>query len=144
MSGGARYIFAENCSMDSPNLDRALRIKTNKVRGGTVEHIYFRNSTVGQVREAVVRINMRYPIYSDTSQTYMPVIHDIYVDNISSKKSRYGLLIDGYNAKYPVKDVFLKNCNFDGVEEGNSVEFGENLVFENCIMNGKPMDSPTQ
>ena len=86
VSGGARYIFAENCTMDSPNLDRALRIKTNKVRGGTVEHIYFRNSTVGEVREAVVRVNMRYPIYSDTNQTYIPVIHDIYVDNVTSQK----------------------------------------------------------
>src|SRR5690606_9133242 len=33
VSGGARNIFAENCNMDSPNLDRALRIKTNKIRG---------------------------------------------------------------------------------------------------------------
>ena len=39
ISGGARNIFAERCSMDSPRLDRALRIKTNSVRGGVIERI---------------------------------------------------------------------------------------------------------
>jgi polygalacturonase len=33
ITGGARNIFAEDCYMDSPNLDRALRIKTNSMRG---------------------------------------------------------------------------------------------------------------
>ena len=60
------------------------------------------------------------------------------------KKSRYGLLIDGYSVTHPVKDVHLKNCNFSGVEQGNSIEFGENLVFENCLLNGEPMNAPAQ
>ena len=60
ISGGARNIFAEKCRMDSPNLDRALRIKTNAVRGGVVEHVYMRDVTVGQVAEAVVTINFFY------------------------------------------------------------------------------------
>ena len=47
ISGGARNIFAERCRMDSPRLDRALRIKTNSVRGGTVEGVYMRDVTVG-------------------------------------------------------------------------------------------------
>ena len=49
VSGGARRIFAEQCRMDSPNLDRALRIKTNSVRGGYVEGVFMRDCTVGQV-----------------------------------------------------------------------------------------------
>jgi polygalacturonase len=39
ISGGARNVFAEKCRMDSHNLDRVLRIKTNSVRGGVVEDI---------------------------------------------------------------------------------------------------------
>jgi polygalacturonase len=57
ISGGARNIFAERCRMDSPQLDRALRIKTNSVRGGRVEGVYMRDVTVGQVAEAVVTID---------------------------------------------------------------------------------------
>jgi polygalacturonase len=43
ISGGVKNIFAEDCKMDSPNLDRAIRIKTNSVRGGTIENIFVRN-----------------------------------------------------------------------------------------------------
>ena len=57
ISGGARNIFAERCRMDSPRLDRALRIKTNSVRGGTVEGVYMRDVTVGEVAEAVLTID---------------------------------------------------------------------------------------
>ena len=60
MSGGVRNVFAENCVMDSPNLDRALRIKTNSVRGGFVENVYMRNVSIGQVGDAVLRVNYFY------------------------------------------------------------------------------------
>jgi len=53
-SGGVRNVFAEDCRMDSPNLDRALRIKTNSVRGGVIERIYLRDVKVGQDRKSVV------------------------------------------------------------------------------------------
>ena len=46
--------------MDSPNLDRALRIKTNSVRGGTIEHIYFKNNLVKSLKHEVVCIDMMY------------------------------------------------------------------------------------
>jgi polygalacturonase len=57
MTGGARNVFAENCTIDSPNLERAIRIKTNSIRGGLVENVYARNITIGQVRVAVLKIN---------------------------------------------------------------------------------------
>ncbi|MCB9287222.1 MAG: glycoside hydrolase family 28 protein [Lewinellaceae bacterium] len=142
VSGGARNIFAEDCQMDSPNLDRAIRVKTNKVRGGTIENLYFRNIMVGEVGEAVVRVNMRYPIYSDTNQTFIPVVQHIFIDNVQSSKSEYGVLIDGYSREHPVNGVELANCRFDGAEKGNSIEFAENLVFEEFYLNGELIKTP--
>jgi polygalacturonase len=144
VSGGARNIFAENCKMDSPNLDRAIRVKTNKVRGGVIENLFFRNIKVGEVREAVVRVNMLYPIYSDTSQTFIPVIRNIFVENVKSKKSRYGVYIDGYDAANPVRNVHLANCKFDGVEEGNAIKHAAGLHFENYYLNGNLVDNPAK
>lgn len=137
VSGGARNIFAEDCVMDSPNLDRALRIKTNKVRGGTIENIYFRNVKVGEVKEAVVRVNMRYPMYSDPTQEYIPEIRNILVENVTSQKSKYGVLIDGYSDEHPVKNLVIKNCQFNGVSDGNKIEYTEGLFFEEYYLNGK-------
>ena len=125
VSGGARNIFAENCIMNSPNLDRALRVKTNKIRGGRIENLFFRNIEVGEVREAVLRVNMRYAIFSDTSQTFIPEIENIYVENVTSQKSKYGLLIEGYDQEHPVKNINIKDCRFDGVAEGNKIELWE-------------------
>jgi len=136
VSGGARNIFAENCSMDSPNLDRAIRVKTNKVRGGKIENLFFRNIEVGEVKEAVFRVNMRYPIYSDPDQFHMPTISNISIENVTSKKSKYGILIDGYDDKNPVKDIILKNCRFDGVKKGNDIEFAANLSLDSVFING--------
>jgi hypothetical protein len=36
-SGDIRNVFAQDCTMDSPNLDRVLRFKDNAIRGGVIE-----------------------------------------------------------------------------------------------------------
>lgn len=41
--------------MDSPQLDRVIRIKTNDCRGGIVENVFVRNIQVGQCHEAVLK-----------------------------------------------------------------------------------------
>lgn len=137
VSGGARNIYAENCVMDSPNLDRALRVKTNKTRGGTIENLFFRNITVGEVKEAVLRINMRYAIYSDTSQSYIPVVRNIYVENVTSKKSKLGLLLEGFSEEHQISNVHLTDCNFAGVANGSKIEFAEGLHYNNFFINGE-------
>src|SRR5690606_5681501 len=53
ISGGARNIFMEDSVMSSPELERAIRIKTNSVRGGLIENINVRNVHVGQVKDAI-------------------------------------------------------------------------------------------
>src|ERR671920_1362031 len=60
ISGGVRYVYAERNTMDSPNLDRALRLKNNAMRGGVLEHIYMRDVTVGQLADAVLSIDLYY------------------------------------------------------------------------------------
>ena len=134
MTGGTRNVFAENCTMDSPNLDRALRIKTNSVRGGVVENIYMRNVTIGQVAEAVLKINFFYG-EGDTGK-YTPIVRNINMENVTSKKSRYALSIRGYD-RAPITDIHLKNCTFDNVDRENLLVGVKNLALKNVKINGK-------
>ena len=60
ISGGCENVYAENCEMDSPHLERILRIKTNNCRGGLIQNIHMRKVTVGQCKEAVLKINLDY------------------------------------------------------------------------------------
>ncbi|MEO7270660.1 MAG: glycoside hydrolase family 28 protein [Vicinamibacterales bacterium] len=133
ISGGARNIFVEQCRMDSPRLDRALRIKTNSVRGGIVEGIYLRDVVVGQVAEAVVTIDFFYE--EGDAGPFPPIVRDVEVRNVTSKKSKYGLLLKGY-AKAPIADVRLIDCRFDGVADGDVIEAVRDLSRTNVVVNG--------
>ncbi len=133
MTGGARNIFAEDCKMDSPNLDRALRIKTNSVRGGIVENVNFRNITVGQVAEAVFKINYYYG-EGDVGK-FLPTVRNINVENVTSQKSKYALLINAYE-RMPASDIRIRNCRFDNVEMPNKLIGVKDIVLENVKING--------
>ena len=133
ISGGARNVFALRCTMDSPQLDRALRFKNNSVRGGLVEHIYMRDVTVGQVAEAIVAADFFYE--EGDSGKYTPVLRDVEVRNVTSRKSRYALLLRGY-AHAPVTDVRVIDCTFDGVAEPDRLEGVRDVVLTNVRVNG--------
>lgn len=136
-AGGTRNVFAENCTMDSPNLDRALRIKTNSVRGGTIENIYLRNVTIGQVAEAVLKVNFFYG-EGDVGD-FTPTIRNIHLENITSGKSRYALSIRGYD-RSPITDIHLTNCTFDNVKEPNILVGVEKPTLKNVKINGEVVD----
>ena len=133
ISGGARNVFAERCRMDSPNLNIALRIKTNSVRGGVVERIFMRDVTIGQVSQAVVTVDFLYE--EGDSGKFPPTVRDVDVRNVTSQKSRNAVSLRGY-AYAPVTNVHLQNCRFDNVAQPDILEHVKSLTFENVTANG--------
>jgi unsaturated rhamnogalacturonyl hydrolase len=81
VSGGCRNVFAEDCQMDSPNLERVLRLKSNAVRGGAIENIFMRNVTVGQVADAVLQIDFLYE--EGAKGQYKPAARNVVMENIT-------------------------------------------------------------
>ena len=118
----------------APRLDRALRIKTNSVRGGTVERVFMRDVTVGEVAEAVVTVDFFYE--EGDAGTHPPVVQKIDIRNVTSRKSVYALLLRGYKHA-PVSDVRLTNCSFDNVAKVDVLENVKDIVFERVRINGK-------
>ena len=141
ISGGARHIFAEDCQMDSPNLDRMLRIKTNSLRGGCIEHIYLRNITIGEVGDAIFRVNFLYE--EGDAGSFTPVVRHVHISNIRADKSKYGLYLVGY-AHSPVQHVHLENCHFRKLTKGNKLEHAQDISFQNVTMNRRPINSVAQ
>ena len=133
ISGGARNIFAERCRMDSPNLDIALRIKTNSVRGGVVERIFMRDVTIGQVRQAVVGVNFLYE--EGDAGRFTPTVRDIEVRNVTSQKSGNALSLRGY-ASSPITNLRMTDCRFDNVAQPDVLEHVRDLRRENVAVNG--------
>ncbi|MBQ1650666.1 MAG: glycoside hydrolase family 88 protein, partial [Prevotella sp.] len=140
ISAGVQEVYAEDCRMDSPNLDRVLRIKTNTCRGGVTDGIYMRNVTVGQCREAVLRINLQYEPNEQSQRGFRPTVKNIYMENVTCKKSQYGILLDGLEDTVAVDYISLKNCNFGGVTEKPILKrgkIGKKLKFSKLIINNK-------
>lgn len=140
ISAGVQNVFAEDCRMDSPNLDRVLRIKTNTCRGGVTDGIYMRNVTVGQCREAVLRINLQYEPKEKSKRGFTPVVQNIYMENVTCKKSKYGILLNGLEDTVAINNISLKNCTFNGVTDKpiqKTGKVGSKLKFSKLIINDK-------
>ncbi len=133
ISGGARNIFAERCRMDSPNLNIALRLKTNSVRGGVIEHVFMRDVTIGQVSQAVVTVDFLYE--EGDAGKFPPVVRDIEVRNVTSQRSRNAVSLRGY-AHTPVTNVRLRDCRFENVAQPDVLENVKDVVLTNVSVNG--------
>jgi polygalacturonase len=134
VSGGIRNILTEHCQMSSPNLERALRIKTNSYRGGVIENIGFRNVTVGEVKEAVIEVDYFYQ--EGEGGTFMPSVRGIDIANVTSEKSKYAIFMRGYKNS-PVGGVTVANCTFQNSAEGTHFENVEGVTLRNVTVNGK-------
>lgn len=138
ISGGCKNVYAEDCTMDSPHLDRVLRIKTNNCRGGLIENINMRRVKVGQCKEAVVKINLDYEPEEPCYRGFEPEVRNVNVEDVTCRKSAYGVLIVGRDSVENVSDIRLKDCVFNGIGRENVRITGKtrNVKFDNVMMNG--------
>ena len=136
ISGDVRNVYVDHCRMDSPNLDRALRLKSNAVRGGIMENVFFTNNTVGQVAEGVLDIDFNYE--EADKGPFKPVVRNIVLENITSKRSKYAVYLRGF-ASAPITGVRVSHCDFENVAQNDVVEHVEGLVFHDVKRNGKAM-----
>jgi polygalacturonase len=134
ISGGVRNLFAENCRLDSPNLDHALRVKNNAMRGGLLEDLHFRKIEVGQVAHAVITIDFNYE--EGAKGSFTPVVRNYTVDNLRSGKSKHALDVQGLPSA-PIFNLRLTNCTFDNVAEGNIVKNVKDATLDGVKINGR-------
>jgi len=141
ISAGVNNVFVENCIMDSPNLERAIRIKTNSKRGGVIEGIYVRNLQIGTVKECVLRATMTYNVYGSQTGNFIPVIKNINLENIKvNDGGKYGILADGYKES-PIENITFKNVVIKKVDSMYSLKNVKNIHFVDTYINDKKVES---
>ena len=128
ISGGCRNVFVEDCRMDSPNLDRALRFKSNARRGGTVENVLMRNVEVGRVAEAILTIDFMYE--TGPNGPYKPVVRNVELQNVRSASSPRVMWIASWPGAV-VEDVRFIDCTFRGVETAEMLQNAGSISFRN-------------
>src|SRR5262245_9231848 len=134
-SAGVRNVFAEHCQLDSPQLDVAVRLKNNAMRGNVIENLFVRDLEIGQVAQAVLGIDFYYE-EADKGR-FTPIVRHLLMERVRAQRAEYALHLRGF-ASAPIRDVTLVDCAFDGVAKTNVVEHVEGLSLRNVRINGKP------
>jgi unsaturated rhamnogalacturonyl hydrolase len=130
-TGGIRNVFVEDCTMDSPNLDRALRFKNNATRGGILENVFMRNVRIGRVAEAVLTIDLLYE--EGAKGGFPPVVRNVRLDNIRSSASPRVLYVRGFEGAV-IDDIRISNSTFEGVTETEVVSFAGAISLQNVTI----------
>ena len=150
ISGGYKNLYVENCEMDSPNLDRVIRIKTSNCRGGVIENVFVRNIKVGVCREAVLRINLQYENREICDRNFPPTVRNVLCENITCEGSNLGVYYVGLEGSDNVYNIQVDNCEFNNVKKGSTnpedgifIKGGvKDVRFNNLKINGQIVKSP--
>jgi polygalacturonase len=126
-SGGCRNIFVEDCRMDSPELDRALRIKSNATRGGTIENIFMRKIEVGHVAEAILTVDFLYE--EGAKGGFPPVLRHVVIDQVQCPSCPRVLWIQSFPAA-TVDDILIAHSTFGGLRSPDLVEQASRIAFD--------------
>lgn len=138
ISGGARWVFAENCQLDSPELWYAIRFKNNALRGGLLEHFHYRDLQIGQVSRAAIACDFNYE--EGAKGGFTPILRHVTIERLRASAATRVLDSQGLPGA-PVTDITLRDCSFDGVTQPSIIRHTERLTLDNVRVNGKPVRS---
>ena len=130
-AGGIRNVFAERCSYDSPDLDMAMRFKTNPARGGFVEDVYIRDCTVKTAKYGI-HMTLRYGSGGRRDGDTPPTMRNIDIRNSTFGTLTKGpIFIEGYSPENKIMDVTISDCTFEPTKKGMTVTNAMRVVLVN-------------
>jgi len=103
---------------------RALRLKSNKYRGGVIENIFMRDIKVGQVKNAAIRINQNYPSQVSNAEINYTTYWNIFLERIACDKADYALRLKGLEI-LPIENIKIIDCQFNNIKKENVTVNGE-------------------
>jgi unsaturated rhamnogalacturonyl hydrolase len=127
-SAGIRNVFVENCTMDSTELDRALRFKSNAVRGGVLENVFMRDVKIGRVGEAVLTIDLLYE--EGAKGDFMPTVRNVQLDRVTATATPRVLFVRGFKGAV-IDDIRISDCVFSGLTASDVVKYAGSVTFRN-------------
>jgi unsaturated rhamnogalacturonyl hydrolase len=131
ISGNCRNVFIENCRMDSPNLARALRFKSNARRGGILENVFMRKVEIGSVAEAVLTIDFLYE--TGANGPYRPIVRNVQLEDITSTSSPRVMYLVSF-AGAIIDDLRFSNCTFRGLTTSDVVQHAGSISFKDVTL----------
>ncbi|MFI5381898.1 MAG: glycoside hydrolase family 28 protein [Tepidisphaerales bacterium] len=136
-AGDIRNVFAEDCTLSSPNLLMAIRLKTSPERGGVIEDVFVRNCTILKAGQAGIHMTLK---YSSGPGAYTPVIRRIDIRNCRFSNVPRAIFIEGLSESARITDVTVQDCTFEKVAGRNAISNAGNVRLINVKVDGKAME----
>jgi polygalacturonase len=142
-SGGVRNVFAENNTFGGNGTAYVLKIKMNAYRGGIVQDIYVRNSTINQTIRGIVNwdSNFAESVPFTNADVFNPTIRNIYIDNVNAAATVSttfpAYVISSAVSRSPIENTYYRNSifytttTFESAFSSNTNKFFKNPVIEN-------------
>ena len=111
--------------------ERALRFKSNAVRGGVLENIFMRNVRIGRVAEAVLTIDLLYE--EGAAGSHAPIVRNVRMDNITSSASPRVMWVRGFEGAV-IDDIRIENSTFSGISKTEVVEHAGSIELKNVTI----------
>ena len=131
-AGGIRNVFAEHCHFDSPDLDMAMRFKTNPARGGYIENIFLRDCVVKTAKYGI-HITKRYGAGVTKDGDTDPAIKNIEIRNSKfGRLTKGAIFVQGFSADKIVTDVLVADCVFEPMKNAVTITNAARVEIRNC------------
>lgn len=129
VSGSIHNVHASNCKIS--NVERAIRIKSMRGRGGKVSDIHFDNFEISNVTHQAVQITMFYEASTVIPRTDTPSeFDDISISNMYGTCTGAGIEAIGL-AEMNLTNLSLKNINLKVEKEALTVKDVASISMEN-------------
>jgi len=139
-NGGVRNVLIKNCTFE--NTGTAIRIKTDRDRGGLVQDVTYRDITMKNVDQAIYinlfyndRMLASYPQPAPVTRT-TPIIRNILIKNITCVNAKTAGEITGL-PESPTAELTLENVNITAWS-GFNIQDSKGLTFENVSFTTSP------
>ena len=131
-AGGIRNVFAERCHFDSPDLDMAMRFKTNPARGGYIENIFLRDCTVKTAKYGI-HITKRYGAGVTKDGDTDPAVRNIEIRNSKfGTLTKGGIFVQGFSPEKIVTDVRIEGCEFQPMKNAVTITNAARVNIVGC------------
>lgn len=132
MSGGVRKVAVSNCIFDG--VDRGIRIKSMRGRGGIVEDITIDNIVMSKISREAFILNLQYE--NTTKQAVgieTPRFRNIYISNVSGSEIGNVARVIG------IEDMPIENISFSNIKmqasNGLNVDMATDVELNNVSIN---------
>ena len=139
-SGGMQRIIVKDCMFDGTDI--GCRFKSAPGRGGWCEDIYCYNITMKDIRESAFLFQSGYAdraaggrgaTDSDDKSKFFPEWSNFTFRNITSVNAQKAVTMEGMKG-LPVHNILFDGVNWYATREGMTIDFAEDITFQNCIM----------